>query len=101
MLVTRIAHYLKYRQLRFVGSNKNASDIQEDLSNWLKSITSDQPSAPESLIAERPLRSFQLNVHEMPEKPGFFQIEAEFRPHVAITGMDISLRLVAYHSGGE
>jgi type VI secretion system protein ImpC len=101
LLVTRIAHYLKYRQLRFVGANKGASEIQEDLSNWLKGITSDQPSAPESVIAERPLRSFQLEVHELPEKPGFFQISAEFRPHIAITGMDISLRLVAYHSGGE
>jgi len=101
LLVTRIAHYLKYRQLRFVGANKSASDIQEDLSNWLSGITSDQPSAPESVIAERPLRSFQLEVHELPEKPGFFQISAEFRPHIAITGMDISLRLVAYHSGGE
>jgi type VI secretion system protein ImpC len=101
LLVTRIAHYLKYRQLRFVGANKGASEIQEDLTNWLKGITSDQPSAPESVIAERPLRSFQLEVHELPEKPGFFQISAEFRPHIAITGMDISLRLVAYHSGGE
>ena len=101
LLVTRIAHYLKYRQLRFVGSNKSASQIQEDLSNWLSGITSDQPSAPEHVIAERPLRSFQLEVNELPEKPGFFQISAEFRPHIAITGMDISLRLVAYHSGGE
>ncbi len=101
LLVTRIAHYLKYRQLRFVGSNKSASQIQEDLSNWLSGITSDQPSAPESVIAERPLRSFQLEVNELPEKPGFFRISAEFRPHIAITGMDISLRLVAYHSGGE
>jgi len=100
-LVTRIAHFLKYRQLRFVGANKNAGAIQEDLSNWLKTITSDQPSAPESVVAERPLRSFQLDVKPLAEKPGFFQIEAEFRPHVAITGMDINLRLVAYHSGGE
>jgi type VI secretion system protein ImpC len=101
MLVTRIAHYLKYRQLRFVGANKNAGEIQEDLSKWLNTITSDYPSAPENVIAERPLRSFQLDVKELPEKPGFFQISAEFRPHVAITGMDVSLRLVAYHSGGE
>jgi len=100
-LVTRIAHFLKYRQLRFVGANKNAGAIQEDLSNWLKTITSDQPSAPESVVAERPLRSFKLDVKPLAEKPGFFQIEAEFRPHVAITGMDINLRLVAYHSGGE
>jgi type VI secretion system protein ImpC len=100
-LVTRIAHYLKYRQLRFVGANKGAAEIQEDLTNWLNTITSDQPSAPEEVIAERPLRSFQLDVKELEEKPGFFQITAEFRPHIAITGMDIALRLVAYHSSGE
>jgi type VI secretion system protein ImpC len=100
-LVTRIAHYLKYRQLRFVGANKGAAEIQEDLTNWLNTITSDQPSAPEKVIAERPLRSFQLDVKELAEKPGFFQITAEFRPHIAITGMDIALRLVAYHSTGE
>lgn len=100
-LVTRVAHFLKYRQLRFVGANKNQGAIKEDLSNWLKTITSDQPGAPESVVAERPLRSFQLDVKPLAEKPGFFQIEAEFRPHVAITGMDISLKLVAYHSGGE
>jgi type VI secretion system protein ImpC len=101
LLVTRVAHYLKYRQLRFVGANKKAGEIQEDLSNWLKTITSDQPSPSDSVVAKRPLRSFQLEVTEMPEKPGFFQINAEFRPHVAITGMDVKLRLVAYHSGGE
>lgn len=100
-LVTRIAHYLKYRQLRFVGANKGAAEIQEDLTNWLNTITSDQPSAPEKVIAERPLRSFKLDVKELEEKPGFFQITAEFRPHIAITGMDIALRLVAYHSTGE
>jgi predicted component of type VI protein secretion system len=53
------------------------------------------------VIAERPLRSFKLEVKQLAEKPGFFQIDAEFRPHVAITGMDINLRLVAYHSGAE
>lgn len=100
-LVTRIAHFLKYRQLRFVGASKQAGAIQEDLTNWLKTITSDQPGAPESVVSERPLRSFKLEVKPLPEKPGFFQIDAEFRPHVAITGMDINLRLVAYHSGGE
>jgi len=101
LLVTRIAHYLKYRQLRFVGANRNAGEIKEDLTNWLNTITSDYPGAPENVIAERPLRSFALEVEELPEKPGFFQISAEFRPHVAITGMDITLRLVAFHSSGE
>lgn len=101
MLVTRIAHYLKYRQLRFVGKNAGAGDIEKDLKSWLDLLVSDFPNPPEEVIAKRPLRSYALHVEEASEKPGFFMISAEFRPHVAIIGMDINLRLVAYHSGGE
>lgn len=101
MLVTRIAHYLKYRQLRFVGRNAGAGDIKKDLQSWLDNLVSDYPNPPENVIAQRPLRSYQLDVVEAAEKPGFFMITAEFRPHVAIIGMDINLRLVAYHSGEE
>ncbi|MCW8806376.1 MAG: type VI secretion system contractile sheath large subunit [Ignavibacteriaceae bacterium] len=101
MLVTRIAHYLKYRQLTFVGKNAGAGDIEKDLKKWLDTLVADFPNAPESVIAERPLRSYQLHVEELAEKPGFFQISAEFRPHVAITGMDVNLKLIAFHSGEE
>ena len=64
-------------------------------------LVSDFPDPPENVVAERPLRSYELHVEEAPEKPGFFMINAELRPHVAIIGMDIRLRLVAYHSGNE
>lgn len=101
MLVTRIAHYLKYRQLTFVGKNAGAGDIEKDMKKWLDTLVADFPNAPESVIAERPLRSYQLHVEELAEKPGFFQISAEFRPHVAITGMDVNLKLIAFHSAEE
>jgi predicted component of type VI protein secretion system len=101
MLVTRIAHFLKYRQLRFVGRNAGAGDIQRDLSNWLDTLVSDFPNPSEKVVAERPLRSYHLEVNELEERPGVFQITAEFRPHVSIVGMDINLKLVAFHSGDE
>lgn len=101
MLVTRIAHYLKYRQLVFVGKNAGAEDIKKDMKSWLDTLVVDMPNPAEKIIAEKPLRSYNLEVNELPERPGFFQITAEFRPHVAITGMDVNLRLVAYHSGKE
>ncbi len=101
MLVTRIAHYLKYRQLVFVGKNAGASEIKADLSSWLDTLVVDMPNPAEKIIAEKPLRSYKLDVKELPEKPGFFQISAEFRPHVAITGMDVNLKLIAFHSGEE
>ena len=101
MLVTRIAHFLKYRQLRFVGKNAGAAEIKDDLSSWLSNLVSDFANPQEQVVAERPLRSFSLDVKELEDRPGFFQIVAEFRPHVAIVGMDVKLRLVAYHSGDE
>jgi type VI secretion system protein ImpC len=101
MLVTRIAHYLKYRQLRYVGKNAGAGEIKSDLSTWLDTLVSDFPNPAESVVAERPLRSYNLDVHELEDRPGVFQITAEFRPHVSIVGMDINLKLVAYHSSEE
>lgn len=100
-LVTRIAHFLKYRQLRFVGKNAGAGEIKSDLSKWLDSLVSDFPNPDEKIVAERPLRSYSLSVEPVGDKPGFFQITAEFRPHVSIIGMDVNLKMVAYHSGEE
>jgi len=101
MLVTRIAHYLRYRQLLWVGRNATAEELKNDLTQWLAGITHDSPNPPEDIVARRPLRSFKLDVIESPSKPGFYQIMAEFRPHVAIIGFDILLKLVAFHSKKE
>ncbi len=101
MLVTRIAHYLKYRQLVFVGKSAGPGEIKKDMSSWLDTLVVDMPNPAEKVVAEKPLRSYRLDVTELKERPGFFQISAEFRPHVAITGMDVNLKLIAYHSGEE
>jgi type VI secretion system protein ImpC len=100
-LVTRIAHYLKYRQLRFVGKSAGAGEIKADLAKWLDTLVSDFPNPDEKIVAERPLRSYNLEVVPVDDRPGFFQVTAEFRPHVSIIGMDVNLRMVAYHSGEE
>ena len=101
MLVTRIAHFLRYRQLRFVGRNASAGDIEQSLRGWLDTIVSDMPNPSDRVVAERPLRSYSLTVRELEDRPGVFQITCEFRPHVAIVGMDINLKLVAFHSDEE
>lgn len=101
MLVTRIAHYLKYKQLTHIGSNKGAGEIEKGLREWLNNITAEYDNAPESVVAKRPLREYKVVVKELPERPGFFTVEAEFRPHVAIIGMDIKLKMVAYISEDE
>ncbi len=95
MMVCRIAHYLKYRQLKFIGTTKKASDIQRDLEEWLLSHVAKGVTLTDEQIAQRPLREAKVTVSPIKEKPGFFEIYAEFTPHVQITGMDIKLKLVA------
>ena len=85
-------------QLRFVGRNAGKAEIQSSLEEWLNTLVADQPNPQDEVVARKPLRSYKLEVKEMEDRPGFYQIEAEFRPHIAITGFDIRLKLVAYHS---
>ena len=93
LLVTRIVHYLKYRQLRFIGRNACAGDIQSDMESWLNTIVADQPNPSDQIVAKRPLRSYKLEVQECTEKPGYFQVFADLRPHIAMIGIDIILKL--------
>lgn len=97
MLVSRIAHYLKYKQLYHVGKNSTRAKIELDLQEWLDSLVVDMTDPGEDLIAKKPLRSATVTVNELPEKPGYFQVEISIKPHFAIVGMDIALSLVAYH----
>ena len=46
----------------FVGKNAGASEIKKDLSSWLDTLVADMPNAAERIIAEKPLRSYQLHV---------------------------------------
>jgi len=96
MLVTRIAHYLKYRQLKFVGKNAGAGEIKADLQKWLDTLVSDVPTADEETAARYPLRSCEVEVKESEDKPGFFHVSVTLRPHVSIVGMEVNLRLAAY-----
>jgi len=98
MLVTRIAHYLQYRQLSHVGKYEGVGAIETDLRKWMDTLVADFPNPSEEVIGKKPLRSYALEVKELEEKPGFFMLNIEIRPHVAIVGMDIKLRLVAYHT---
>ena len=101
MLVCRIGHYLKQRHLRFVGRNATKSDLEKDLKSWLDQYVADMPNPQESVVAERPLRSYMLSVEDSEDIPGFFEVNLELRPHVAVIGADVRLKLVAFHEQEE
>lgn len=98
MLITRIAHYLKYQHLAFAGRSATATEVENVLKIWLNGHLAEMPNPPQEIIMEMPFRDYQITVEEAEEKPGFFKITLELQPHFAIVGGDLNLKLVAYHS---
>lgn len=90
LFTTRLVHYLNYWLLSSVGRNVGAGEIRHELSSWLNNLVADFPNPDEKIIARHPLRSYAIGVTEI--DLGFFEITLEFRPHIAIPGMDLNLR---------
>ncbi len=93
--VCRIAHYMKAMMRDKVGSFANVLDVERYLHNWLMQYVVDADDASQELRAERPLRQAQVEVSEVPGRPGVFRAVAFVRPHFQLDELSVSLRLVA------
>lgn len=95
LLAAKVAHCLNYYRLRYIGRNRSKDEIHHELSAWLSALTIDQPNPPESVIAERPLREYQLHIEPQVELYGKRRIKMTLllRPHVAIIGTDVTLKV--------
>jgi type VI secretion system protein ImpC len=94
-LASRISHYLKVLQRENIGSTKNRKLIEEELNEWLSKHVTEMPNPSPEQIAKYPLRRGEVEVEEVPDNPGFFQVDTRIMPHFQIEGMDISLSLVS------
>ena len=99
--VCRIAHYMKAMMRDKVGSFANTLDVERYLHNWLMQYVVDADDASQELRAERPLRQAQVEVSEVPGRPGVFRAVAFVRPHFQLDELSVSLRLVAEMPQGK
>jgi len=93
--VCRIAHYMKAMMRDKVGSFATTLDVERYLHNWLMQYVVDADDASQELRAQRPLRQAQVEVEEVPGRPGVFRAVAFVRPHFQLDELSVSLRLVA------
>ncbi|KGM41242.1 EvpB family type VI secretion protein [Aquabacterium sp. NJ1] len=99
--VCRIAHYMKAMMRDKVGSFANTLDVERYLHNWLMQYVVDADDASQELRAQRPLRQAQVEVEEVPGRPGVFRAVAFVRPHYQLDELSVSLRLVAEMPSGS
>ena len=93
--VCRIAHYLKAMMRDKIGSFASAHNVEEFLNRWIRQYVVEDDNATQETKATYPLRQAQIEVSEVPGKPGSYRAVAFIRPHFQLDELSVSLRLVA------
>ncbi|NNE58284.1 MAG: type VI secretion system contractile sheath large subunit [Hellea sp.] len=92
----RFAHYLKCMVRDWVGSSREAPQLESDLSDWVHQyVTADPDSASEETKARLPLKRAEVKVTPDPENPGYYKSRFLFVPHHQLEGIDVSVSMVS------
>src|SRR6185312_15633593 len=93
--VSRFAHYLKAMMRDKIGGSMSKSEAQSFLNTWIANYVVGNDDAPLSVKAKRPLKEANVEVQEVPGKPGAYRAVAFLRPHFQLDELSVSMRLVA------
>jgi type VI secretion system protein ImpC len=93
--VCRIAHYLKAMMRDKIGSFASANNVEQFLNRWIRQYVVEDDNATQETKATYPLRQANIEVSEVPGKPGSYRAVAFIRPHFQLDELSVSLRLVA------
>jgi type VI secretion system protein ImpC len=93
--VCRIAHYLKAMMRDKIGSFASATNVEEFLNRWIRQYVVEDDNATQETKAAYPLREANVQVSEVPGRPGVYRAVSFIRPHFQLDELSVSLRLVA------
>jgi type VI secretion system protein ImpD len=94
LCVSRFAHYLKVLGRDKIGSLTGPAECESFLSRWLLQYTTTNDDEDADTKARFPLRESQVQVHELPGKPGAYRCVIHLRPHFQLDQMAGTIRLV-------
>jgi type VI secretion system protein ImpC len=95
MATSRIAHYLKAIARDKIGSFMEREDMQDFLERWIARYVCADARPTAEMKARLPLAAAQIEVKEVPGKPGSYNAIAWLRPWLQMEELTQSLRLVA------
>jgi type VI secretion system protein ImpD/type VI secretion system protein ImpC len=94
LCVSRFAHCVKIMGRQMVGSFQTAEAIEGRLQEWLLQFASASGNASGETGARQPLRNAQVEVAELPGKPGVFGCTIHLQPHYQLDEVGAAFRLV-------
>jgi type VI secretion system protein ImpC len=95
MATSRFAHYLKVMARDWIGSFKEAADVESELNRWIKNYVNSSETGGQEIRAKYPLRDAKVVVQEIPGQPGSYNAIAWMRPWLQFEELTTSMRMVA------
>ncbi|ODT96338.1 MAG: EvpB family type VI secretion protein [Planctomycetes bacterium SCN 63-9] len=95
MATSRFAHYLKVMARDWIGSFKEAGDLESELNRWIKNYVNAAPGAGQENRAKYPLAEAKVVVQPIPGQPGSYNAVAWMRPWLQFEELTTSMRMVA------
>lgn len=96
MCASRFAHYLKIAARNKVGGMMGERELESYLNDWIIRYVAPDEKAPPATKARFPLREAQVEVREIPQKPGTFRLVMHLLPHFQLDELTANLRLVTH-----
>ena len=93
MASSRFAHYLKSIARDWIGSFKEAEDLQSSLEDWIGNYVSEAAKGDDR--ARFPLKAARIEVKEVEGKSGAYNAIAYLQPWLQMEELTTSLRMVA------
>ena len=95
MATSRFAHYLKVMARDWIGSFKEAADVESELNRWIKNYVNSSETGGQEIRSKYPLRDAKVVVQEIPGQPGSYNAIAWMRPWLQFEELTTSMRMVA------
>ncbi|HKQ30693.1 MAG TPA: type VI secretion system contractile sheath large subunit [Burkholderiales bacterium] len=95
LAASRFAHYIKVIMRDKVGSFLTRANVEQFLNAWISQYVLLDDNAAQQVKAAYPLRAAQVNVTDVPGKPGVYRATVFLKPHFQLEELTTSIRLVA------
>jgi type VI secretion system ImpC/EvpB family protein len=94
MCASRFAHYVKVIARNKLGSFQSGDDLENELNRWLHKYVTPDEQASATTKARYPLFAGNVEVRDIPGKPGSYRMIMHMLPHFQLDRLSASLRLV-------
>ncbi|TWT50077.1 hypothetical protein KOR42_36230 [Thalassoglobus neptunius] len=92
---SRISHFLRIEARNKIGSLQSAQAVEDHLGRWITDyVTPDEKASPE-MKAKYPLLKAEIQVDEVPGKPGTYKVLIHLLPHYQLDALTSTMTLTA------